>query len=79
MMRDYEKDPLKRGELPDIEDVKYAYLDLNLSLKAASDFLKVSSKKVRIVLHKNNIIKSKELIGNSGSLVAKTTAFAKKE
>lgn len=61
-MRDYEKEPLKRGELPDINDVIYAYIELNLSLQKAADFLKVSSKKIRLVLNKNNIIKSKELI-----------------
>lgn len=49
MKRDYKDNPLKRGELPDKDDVKYLFLTLNLGVEECAEVCGCTIRKIRLV------------------------------
>ena len=60
LKRNYFKNPLKRGEYPEVEDIKYLFLDLNYSKEECAKICKCNVEKVKIVCRKNKLRKTKE-------------------
>ena len=72
LKRDYIKEPLQKiyksnsflnfkWELPSDDDIKYLYIDLNLSLDDLVNIFKINKISIRRQIYSLNIIKSKEL------------------
>lgn len=74
LKRDYINNPLKYGEYPEIEDIKYLYLDLNLIPSEVGNILGISKHKVSYCLKIFNIHKSKEQVQKSRSLFWKNSS-----
>lgn len=60
LSRNYNEVPLKRGEYPEIEDIKYLFLECGLSREETAKICGCTSEKVKIVCRKNNLQKTKE-------------------
>lgn len=60
LKRNYIKNPLKKGEYPELEDIKYLFLELNLSREDCAKVCNCNPEKVKIVCQKNNLTKTKE-------------------
>ena len=60
LKRDYFKNPLKRNEFPEPEDVKYLFLDLNYSREECAKVCNCSPNKIQVVCKQNSFVKTKE-------------------
>ena len=60
LKRDYIKNPLKRNEFPEPEDVKYLFLDLNYSREECAKVCNCSPNKIQVVCKQNSFVKTKE-------------------
>ena len=60
LKRDYKNSPLKRGEYPEIEDVKYLFIDCGLSRKETAQICNCAEEKVKIVCRKYKLLKTKD-------------------
>ena len=58
--RDYINNPLKHGEYPEIEDVKFLFLVLNLSREECAKICNCNPEKIKIVCQQNKFSKTKE-------------------
>ena len=58
--RDYINNPLKRGELPEKDDVKFLFLVLNLSREECAKICNCNPEKIKIVCQQNKFQKTKE-------------------
>ena len=58
--RDYINNPLKHGEYPDVEDVKFLFLVLNLSREECAKICNCNPEKIKIVCQQNKFSKTKE-------------------
>lgn len=58
--RDYTNNPLKRGELPEKDDVKFLFLVLNLSREECAKICNCNPEKIKIVCQQNKFQKTKE-------------------
>ena len=58
--RDYINNPLKRGELPDADDIKFLFLVLNLSREECANVCNCNPEKVKLVCQANKFSKTKE-------------------
>lgn len=57
--KDYSK-PIKRGEFPDVEDVKFLFLTLNLSREECARICNCNPEKIKIVCQQNKFQKTRE-------------------
>lgn len=60
LKHDYKNSPLKRGEYPEIEDVKYLFIDCGLSRKETAQICNCAEEKVKIVCRKYKLLKTKD-------------------
>lgn len=60
LKRNYFKNPLKRGEYPEVDDIKYLFLDLNYSKEECAKICNCNVEKIKIVCRKNKLQKTKE-------------------
>lgn len=60
LKRDYKNNPLKRGEFPEVEDIQYLFLELNLSREECAEICCCTIEKIKHILKQNNIRKSSE-------------------
>lgn len=60
LKRDYIKNPLKRNEFPEPEDVKYLFLHLNYSKEECAKVCNCSPNKIQVVCKQNSFVKTKE-------------------
>lgn len=60
LKRDYFKNPLKRNEFPEPEDVKYLFLHLNYSKEECAKVCNCSPNKIQVVCKQNSFVKTKE-------------------
>lgn len=60
LTRDYETTPLKRGEYPNVEDVRYLFIECGLSREETANICCCNSEKIKFVCRKNKIQKTKE-------------------
>ena len=60
LKRNYLDNPLKKGEYPELEDIKYLFLELNLSREECAKICNCNPEKVKIVCQKNKLSKTKE-------------------
>lgn len=60
LKRDYQNNPLKRGEYPEIEDIKYLFIDCGLSRKETAQICNCAEEKVKIVCRKYKLLKTKD-------------------
>ena len=60
LKRDYFKNPLKRNEFPEPEDVKYLFLYLNYSKEECAKVCNCSPNKIQVVCKQNSFVKTKE-------------------
>lgn len=58
--RDYINNPLKHGEYPEVEDVKFLFLVLNLSREECAKICNCNPEKIKIVCQQNKFSKTKE-------------------
>lgn len=58
--RDYINNPLKYGEYPHLEDVKFLFLELNLSREECAKICNCTPEKIKIVCQQNKFSKTKE-------------------
>lgn len=58
--RDYINNPLKRGEYPEIDDVKFLFLTLNLSREECAAVCHCNPEKIKIMCQANKFSKTKE-------------------
>lgn len=61
LTRDYKKYPLKRNEVPPLEDLNYLYLELNLGAKDLQKYFNRGSSTITRWFKQYNIVKSKDM------------------
>ena len=60
LKRNYQENPLKRGEYPELGDIKYLFLELNLSREECAQICNCTNEKIKIVCQKNKLSKTKQ-------------------
>lgn len=60
LKRNYKETPLKRGEYPEVDDIKYLFIDCGLSKEETAQICNCNPEKVKIICRKYNIRKTKE-------------------
>jgi len=58
--RDYINNPLKKGEYPELDDIKFLFLTLNLSREECAKICNCNPEKVKIVCQQNKLTKTRE-------------------